>query len=292
MAIHSRSDIDPTARIADEVNIGPGVVVESGAIIEHGVEIGPNAVIGPNTILREGVRVFPGAIIGTEPQDMKYDGSPTRCEIGPRSVIREYATINRGTSSSGATLVGADSYIMSYAHIAHDCRIGDHVIMANNASLAGHCKIEDHAVLGGYAILHQYVRVGTLAMIGGFSGLRRDAPPYMITYGYPPARVYGLNSIGLKRSGMSPEARAQLKAAFRILYRSGLNFTQALDQIRSNLGPAPEIEHLLKFFETTTRGVCRGAYSGIDVHDLRDENDGPGRTDRFWTGITRHVRQR
>jgi UDP-N-acetylglucosamine acyltransferase len=276
MAIHARCDIHPSAHLADNVEIASGVCIGPDTVIGAGVEIGPNAIIGPNTVLGDGVRIYPGAIIGSDPQDMKYDGSPTRCTIGPRTTVREYTTISRGTRASGETVIGSDSFIMSYVHIAHDCRVGNHVIMTNNAALAGHCEIEDYAILGGYSSYHQFVRVGTLAMIAGFSGLRQDAPPYMVTYGYPPAKVYGLNSIGLRRAGMSPDTRSQLKDAFRILYRSGLNVSDALETLRNGSYTAPEIRHLIEFFESSKRGVSRGSISGrmsdIDP-DLGDDND-------------------
>ena len=259
MAIHPRSEIDPTAVIADNVSIGPWVTVGAGSVIESGVEIASSVVIGPWTTLREGVRVYPGAIIGTDPQDIKYDGTPTRCEIGPRTVVREYATINRGTKASGLTSVGSDSYIMTYAHVAHDCRIGNHVVMANNVGLAGHCVIEDHAVMGGHSTCHQFVRVGTLAMVGGVSGLRLDAPPYMTTFGYPPAKVYGVNTVGLKRSTLSSDACSRIKTAYRLLYRSGLNFSEALQKLEEQFTGFPEIDHLIEFYRKTKRGVSRGA---------------------------------
>jgi UDP-N-acetylglucosamine acyltransferase len=279
MAIHARCDIHPSAVLADNVEIASGVCVGPDAIIGAGVEIGPNAVIGPNTIIGAGVRIYPGAIIGSDPQDMKYDGATTRCIIGARTTIREYTTISRGTKASGETVIGSDSFIMSYVHIAHDCRIGNHVVMTNNAALAGHCEVEDNAILGGYSSYHQFVRVGTLAMIAGFSGLRQDAPPYMVTYGYPPAKVYGLNSIGLRRAGKSAETRSQLKDAFRILYRSGLNFSDALETLRNGSYTAPEIQHLIEFFESSKRGISRGSVSGKmgeidpDFSDDSEENE-------------------
>ena len=235
------------------------------SVIGPGVELGPHVVIGPDTTLGKGVHVFTGAVIGTDPQDLKYDGSQTRCEIGPRTIIREYATINRGTRASGATMVGSDTYIMSYVHIAHDCRIGNNVIMSNNTSLAGHCTIEDRAIMGGYALLHQFVRVGTYAMVGALSGLRTDAPPYLIVFGYPPAKVFGVNTIGLKRAGMSADTREKIKSAYRLLYRSGLNFSEALDRIRVEIEPIPEIDHLVQFFEKSRRGVARGISERPDV---------------------------
>ncbi len=267
MAIHERSEIDPSVRLADDAEIGPGVVIGPNSVIESGAELGPNAIIGPNTTIREGARIYPGAVIGTEPQDFKYDGSPTTCEIGPRTIIREYCTINRGTTASGATIIGADCMLMSYTHIAHDCRIGDHVITASGVLLGGHCEIQDFAILGGNAALHQFLRIGKLAMVGGMSGLRQDAPPFMITAGHPPAMVYGVNAIGLKRNDVSPVSRKMIKQAFRILYRSSLNISQALTKIENELEQTPEIVFLLDFYRTSRRGVARGHKSGAETYE-------------------------
>ena len=265
MSIHPRTEIDPSAVIADNAIIGPGVVIGPGSVIEAGAEIGPNAVLGPNTTIREGARIFPGAVIGTEPQDFKYDGAPTRCEIGQRSIIREYCTINRGTKASGATIIGQDCMLMSYTHVAHDCRIGNHVVMASGVALGGHVHIGDGVNIGGITGVHQFVRIGTLAMIGGASGLRQDAPPYMITAGAPPAVVYAVNAIGLRRNGIPPESRVLIKEAFRLLYRSGLNKTMALAKIDNELEKTVEIEHLLEFFRSSKRGIARGHLEGPET---------------------------
>lgn len=274
MSIHPRSEIDPSAVIADDATIGPGAVIGPGSVIEAGAEIGPNAILGPNTTIREGARIFPGAVIGTEPQDFKYDGTPTRCEIGQRTIIREYCTINRGTKASGATIIGQDCMLMSYTHIAHDCRVGNHVITASGVALGGHVHVGDGANIGGNTGIHQFVRIGTLAMVGGASGLRQDAPPYMITAGAPPAVVYGVNVIGLRRNGISPGSRALIKEAFRLLYRSGLNKTDALAKIENELEKTKEIEHLLEFFRTSRRGVARGHQEPAESDDeaLQQEN--------------------
>ncbi len=267
MSIHPRTEIDASAKIADDAVIGPGVVIGPGCVVHSGVEIGPNAILGVNATLHEGVRVYPGAVIGTEPQDAKYDGSPTVCEIGPRTIVREYCTINRGTSASGATIIGSDCMLMSYTHVAHDCRLGNHVVSASGLALGGHCEIADHVILGGNTGIHQFVRVGKLAMVGGASGVRQDCPPFMITAGAPPAVVYGVNSIGLKRYGMSPRTRSIIKQAYRLLYRSGLNTREALKRIESELERIPEIDYLLEFYATSKRGVARGHQETGDWDD-------------------------
>ena len=277
MSIHPRSDIDPSAVIGDGVEIGPGTVIGPGSILKDGVELGPNVIIGPNTTLGEGVRIFPGAVIGTDPQDMKYDGSPTYCEIGDGTVIREYVTINRGSTASRKTTVGKGTYLMAYSHIAHDCRIGDRVVLANSVAMGGHCEVDEGAVIGGLTALHQFVRVGKLAMISGLSGLRKDGPPFMITAGPPPAYVHGLNSIGLKRAGLSPESRLLIKEAYRLLYRSGLSLRDGLDRIEHNLDRTPEIDYLIEFLKKSKRGVSRGVKGKSlleeehdDAHEMRN----------------------
>jgi len=265
MAIHERTDIDSTATISDDCEIGPGVVIGPDTVIESGVSIGPNVVIGPRTTIRKGAVIYPGAILGLEPQDFKYDGAPTTCEIGERTIIREYCTVNRGTKASGATIVGSDCMLMTYAHVGHDCRVGNKVVLAGGVLIGGHCTVEDLAILGGNVAMHQFTRIGKLAMVGGLAGLRQDAPPFMITAGYPPAVVYGVNSIGLRRNGITVEARQLLKDAFRILYRSGLNRSDALAKIIEEIDQIPEIKYLVEFYGSSKRGVARGSLTQTDI---------------------------
>ncbi len=255
MKIHPTATVDRNAEIGEDVEIGPGAVIAGGTRIGQGCRIGPHVVIDTGTVLEANVRVSAGAVIGTEPQDLKYTGSPTGVHIGEGTIIREYVTINRATGENGMTRIGAGCMLMTNVHIAHECQLGKKVVLANLATLGGHVVIEDHAVIGGMAALHQYVRVGCMAMIGGASGLMKDAPPYMITFGYPPARVYGVNKVGLKRHGVSEEVREDIKRAFKFLFRSGLNYTQGLERIRSEINSSPEIIHLLEFFDGTHRGI-------------------------------------
>jgi len=273
MPIHPRTEIHPSALIADDVEIGPGVVIGPSCVIKSGVEIGPNVILGLNTTICEEVRIYPGAIIGADPQDAKYDGSLTICEVGPRTIVREYCTISRGTTASGATIIGSDCMLMSLTHVGHDCRLGDHVVTATGAAFGGHCEIGDRTIVGGNTGVHQFVRIGRLAMIGGMSGVRQDAPPFMITAGHPPARVYGVNTVGLKRNGVSPASRAAIKQAFRLLYRSGLNTRDALAKIERELERTVEIGQLLEFYATSRRGVARGHKEAAmyDDDDLRNE---------------------
>jgi UDP-N-acetylglucosamine acyltransferase len=255
MKIHPTAVVDRDAVIGEDVEIGPGAVVAAGVTIGAGCRIGPHAMLDTGTILEPNVRVFTGAVIGTEPQDIKYTGTPTGVHVGEGTIIREYVTINRATGENGMTRIGPGCMLMANVHIAHECKIGKKVVLANLATLGGHVEVEDNAVIGGMAALHQYVRVGSMAMVGGASGLMKDAPPYMITFGYPPARVYGVNKVGLKRHGLSEEVRDDIKRAFKFLFRSGLNYTQGLERIRSEINPSPEINHLVEFFDLTSRGI-------------------------------------
>lgn len=255
MKIHPTALVEKDAEIADDVEIGPGAVIGAGVKIGPGSFIGPHVVIDRGTVLGSDVRVFTGAVIGTEPQDLKYGGHPTNVEIGDGTIIREYVTINRATGEGNATRIGKNCLLMTNVHIAHECTVGDFVVMSNLVALGGHVEVEDHAVIGGMAVIHQFVRVGRVAMIGGASGLMKDAPPFMITFGYPPARVYGVNKVGLRRQGVTDNVRDDIKRAFKFLFRSGLNYSQGLERIRLEIEQSTEIEQLIEFFGKTKRGV-------------------------------------
>jgi UDP-N-acetylglucosamine acyltransferase len=203
--------------------------------------------------------VHQGAVLGGNPQNRAYRGERTFLHVAPRTVFREFTTVSRGTTAGSATRIGSDGMLMMGAHVGHDCCLGDRVTIANAVHVAGHCEIHDGATVGGISVLHQFVRVGRLAMIGGDSGLRQDAPPFMLTNGPAPALVYGLNRVGLARASISTDARRQLKHAFRILYRSGLNTSQAVEQIRAELACLAETIELLEFIATSRRGLCSGA---------------------------------
>jgi len=254
-------------------NIHPSAIVDKSAQVADGVKISPFAIIGPNVKIQAGVEIFPhaylehceigsntiissGAIIGTAPQDLGYKGELTKVFVGEKCQIREHVTINRASGEGNSTIVGNNCMLMTGSHVAHNCKLGNDVILANLATLGGHVSIEDYAFIGGMVVLHQHVRVGEMAIIGGFSGARQDIPPYAKTDGRP-AGIIGLNSIGLKRRGMSLEERKQLKAAFNCIWFSDLNTKQGIEKIRQEVPLNKYIEHLIEFIETSKRGVTK-----------------------------------
>jgi UDP-N-acetylglucosamine acyltransferase len=254
--IHETAVVSPEARLAADVRVGPyciiGADVELGAgcILDSHVRLDGPLRAGPNN------HFFHGAAVGGVPQDLKYKGARTGVRLGDGNVIREYVTINRATADGCDTQIGDGNLLMAYVHVAHDCVLGDHVILANAVNLAGHIEVEDHAILGGVTPVHQFERNGRYAIVGGGSRLPKDMPPFMKAAGNP-LRVVGPNSIGLERHGFSPETRRVLKEAYRIVYRSGLNVSQAVARIRAELNATAEIEHLLAFIERSRRGIVR-----------------------------------
>jgi UDP-N-acetylglucosamine acyltransferase len=246
--IHSTALIDRSAQIGDGVDIGPDVTVGDGC------HIGPRATLQHHVRLGAEVWVGDGSILGGDPQDLKYRGEETWVEVGSRTIIREYSTINRGTTATRTTTVGEGCFIMSYVHLAHDCHVGDGVVIANGTQCAGHVTIHDRAVLSGLNAIHQFVTIGTFAFIGGGSRVNQDVPPYVKAVGNP-MELYGLNSVGLQRAGFGGETIAALKRAYRLFFNSDLNLSQALERARSDLPPFPEVERFLAFVESSERGV-------------------------------------
>jgi UDP-N-acetylglucosamine acyltransferase len=249
--------IAPGAELADGVNVGPYSIIGPDVVIGAGTTIGPHVVInGPARIGRDN-RIFQFSSIGDAPQDKKYAGEPTRLEIGDRNTIREFVTINRGTvQDEGVTSIGSDNWIMAYVHIAHDCRIGNHTIFANNASLAGHVRIGDYVFLGGFTLVHQFCSIGSHALTAYGSGISRDIPPY-VTVGGSPARPHGLNMEGLRRRGFSPDSRMALKRAYRTLYRENRTLEDALAQLKQQAAENADVAVLADFLEQQTRGIVR-----------------------------------
>jgi UDP-N-acetylglucosamine acyltransferase len=252
--VHSTAIIDPSASLGEGVEIGPWVIVGEQVTIGDRCRIGPRAHLQCNVRLAEDVSIGDGSILGGDPQDLKYRGEETWVEVGPGTIIREYTTINRGTSHSYKTTVGARCFIMSYVHLAHDCHVGDEVVIANATQFAGHVTVHDRAVLSGLNAVHQFVTIGTHAFVGGGSRVNQDIPPYVKAVGNP-MELYGLNSIGLQRAGISGDTVAALKRAYRLFFNSELNLSQALERARADLPPFPEVEHFLEFVASSERGV-------------------------------------
>jgi UDP-N-acetylglucosamine acyltransferase len=251
--------IHKTAIISSKANIAKGVAVGPYAVIEEDTEIGQETIIGPHVRIHKGTRIgrqcriHTGACLGDEPQDLNFKGEKSFVEIGDRNVFREYVTVHRGTEKGSATEIGNDNYFMAFAHIAHNCCIGDNVIVCNNTLLGGHVRLEDRAFLSAGCLLHQFVRVGKVALTGGGVRLNKDIPPYMMSNNNN--IISGYNVVGLRRAGIKPQARSQIKEAFRILYRSGLNLSNALAEIEK-ARPGPEVRHLVEFIRSSKRGIC------------------------------------
>jgi UDP-N-acetylglucosamine acyltransferase len=253
-AIHPTALIDPSVELGIRVSIGPYVIIGPNVIIGDHCRIGPRATLQRNVRLAEDVSIGDGSVLGGDPQDLKYGGEETWVEIGPGTIIREYSTINRATAATFKTTVGARCFIMSYVHLAHDCQVGDDVVIANATQCAGHVTIHDRAVLSGLNAVHQFVTIGTYAFVGGGSRVNQDIPPYVKAVGNP-MELYGLNSIGLQRAGFPGETVAALKRAYRLFFNSDLNLSQALERARSDLPAFPEVERFLAFVESSERGV-------------------------------------
>jgi UDP-N-acetylglucosamine acyltransferase len=254
------TSVHPSALVDGGAVLGRGVVVGPYSIVGPGVTVGDGTVIGPHVLVERDTRVgrdcllAKGAVLGTDPQDLKYKGERSTLEVGDRTVVREYATLNRGTAASGRTVVGSDCLLMAYTHVAHDCEIGNHVVLANAVNMAGHVVIEDWVIVGGMSGIHQFVRIGAHAFVGGASKIAQDVVPYVRVSG-DPARLYGLNVVGLDRRGLAPEVRGALKAAYRLLFQSGLNLSQGLGRAEAEVEPLPEVRHLLAFIRGSQRGI-------------------------------------
>ena len=251
-----RAAIDPHALLGTNVTIGPFTIVEDGAEIGDGTTIGGNAYIASGARIGKECKIHHGAVLGHAPQDLKYANEPTTCEIGDRTVVREYATLHRGTGEGGRTRIGKDCFIMGYVHVAHDCEIGNNVIMANASMLAGHSVVEDFVIIGGLTGVHQFARIGCHAMVGGGLRVSKDVPPYVLT-GNDPLAFEGLNSIGLRRRGFSREVIDTLDRTYHLLYRSGLNVTQAVQKIAADplLMQYGEVAHVVEFVRGSKRGI-------------------------------------
>jgi UDP-N-acetylglucosamine acyltransferase len=257
MNIHSTAIISPDAQLEEGVEIGPYVVIGSD------VKIGKNTVIGPHTVIDdyvhigEGNRIFQFCSIGAPPQDLKFGGEKTRVIIGNFNTIREFVTIHRATTADiGVTIIGDNNLLMAYVHIAHNCKLGNNIVMVNYAGLAGHIHIEDYAIIGGLTGIHQFCRIGAHCIIGGASAVSKDVPPYCIAQGNH-AKLFGLNLVGLKRRNFSEKTIKAIKDAYRIIFRSDLLLEAALKKAQDEVEDIPEVNHFIKFIKESTRGVCR-----------------------------------
>jgi len=252
--IHPSAIISSNAEVASDVEIGAFAIIGDNCVVPTGCIIAPRATLERNVTLGQNVQVGMGTILGGPPQDLKFAGEETTVEIGEGTVIREYTTINRGTSQSFKTTVGRNCLLMSYVHLAHDCHIGNNVILSNVAQLAGHVIVEDRVIVSGLCAVHQFVRIGRHSFIGGCSRVSKDIPPFLKAVGNP-VRLYGLNTVGLQRSGMEEGTVRELKRAYRLLFRSDMNVTQAIERVQSEVESLPEVRELIRFLEESERGV-------------------------------------
>jgi UDP-N-acetylglucosamine acyltransferase len=252
--IHPTAIIAPDAELGEGVSVGPYAMVGEHCVVGPGCVLEARAVLQRNVRLSASVTVGMGSILGGDPQDLKYGGEETWVEIGEGTKIREYTTINRGTAESFKTSVGKGCFLMTYVHLAHDCHVGNGVIISNGTQLAGHVTIEDRAIVSGLVAVHQFVKIGKHAFVGGLSRVQKDVPPFLKAVGNP-MKLYGLNTIGLQRSGFDDQVVRELKRAYRLFFRSELNVSQALERARSELHLYPEVEHFLRFLEESGRGV-------------------------------------
>ncbi|MBI2409090.1 MAG: acyl-ACP--UDP-N-acetylglucosamine O-acyltransferase [Gemmatimonadetes bacterium] len=252
--IHSSARIDADAVLGHDVTIGPDVIIGPRCTVGDGCVIDARAMLVENVKLGAEVKLGVGSVLGGLPQDLKFKGEETWVEVGDRTTIREYTTINRGTSQSYRTTVGSDCFLMTYVHLAHDCHVGNGVIISNGTQLAGHVTIEDKAIISGLCAVHQFGKIGRYCFVGGMSRVNKDVPPYVKAVGNP-IKLYGLNSIGLQRNGFSPETISELKKAYRMFFRSEHNIAQALDTARAELKMSPEVKAFVDFVDESQRGI-------------------------------------
>lgn len=253
MKIHPTASIDPSASIGSDVEIGPYVVIGEEAVIGSGTRLRPHAVIESFVTIGSGCDVFSGAVLGGIPQDRKFKGEKSFLIIGDNNIIREHVTIHRAAGAGNETRIGDNNLIMAYCHIGHNCRIASGITMANSTGISGHCLVEERVNFGGFVGVHQFVRIGRLAMVGGYSKVVQDIPPFMMADGRP-CKVLDLNIIGLRRSGVSSPVRADLKLAYKLLYRSQMNMSQAVEAIENEVGASPERDYLLDFIRNLRFG--------------------------------------
>ncbi|MBI2793186.1 MAG: acyl-ACP--UDP-N-acetylglucosamine O-acyltransferase [Ignavibacteria bacterium] len=255
--IHPSSVISKNARISDGVSVGPFCVIESDVEIGQGTVLMSNVFISNGSRIGTDVRIHPGVVVGTQPQDLKYAGQGTLVFVGDRTVLREYTTVNRGTVATGRTVVGSDCLLMAYSHVAHDCVVGNNVILANSVNLGGHVEVHDWGIVGGVSGIHQFTRIGAHSMIAGCSRIVQDVPPYTLA-AREPLIIEGLNLIGLRRRGFTPQTIKSIEEFYDILYTSQLNTTDALEYYESAVtNPIAEVQVIIDFIRSSKRGFCR-----------------------------------
>lgn len=249
--------MDPRAELAEDVTVGPFSIIGPDVVIAPGTVIESHVVIKGPTLIGRNNKFFQFASVGEDPQDKKYQGEVTRLEIGDRNVVREYCTLHRGTvQDNSVTRVGSDNLLMAYSHVAHDCVIGDGVIMANGASLAGHVTVDDFAILGGFSLVHQFCRIGRHSFSGMGSVISRDIPPYVIVGGSP-TKPRGINNVGMERKGFSADSILQIKRAFKLIYKSRLKLEEAIEKLTEMASESPEVEPIIEFLQKSGRSIIR-----------------------------------
>jgi len=253
------SYVHPESQVADNVVIEPFVTVDKDVVIGEGTRIGSNVTILPGTRIGKNCRIFPGAVIGAIPQDLKFRGEYTTVEIGDNTTIRECVTVNRGTIARGKTTIGSSCLIMAYVHVAHDCIVGNNVILVNSTQLAGEVTVDDWAIIGGMTAVHQFVHIGTHVMVSGGSLVRKDVPPF-IKAGREPLSYVGINSIGLRRRNFNNDKIREVQDIYRYIYQKGLNVTQAIEIIEAEMPATPERDEILLFVKDSKRGIIRGYF--------------------------------
>jgi UDP-N-acetylglucosamine acyltransferase len=255
--IHPTAIVDSKAELDANVEVGEYTIIRKNVVVESGTTIGPHVVIEPYVTIGPNCRIFQYAAIGGIPQSVKFEGEETHVKIGRGTVIREFVTVHRGTGfGGGLTEVGEENFIMAYTHIAHDCKTGRSVMMANNATLAGHITLGDYSTIGGLVAIHQFVRIGDYAFIGGKSAVVKDIPPYVIAAG-DRVKLHGLNTVGLKRHGFSQKTLSALKKTYRIIFRIGLTMNEALERVHAEVEQIPEVVKFIEFLKTSSRGITR-----------------------------------
>jgi UDP-N-acetylglucosamine acyltransferase len=254
--IHPTAMVGSRAQLGDGNDIGPGCVIEDGVVLGSRNRLWMNVYVGPGTTIGDDNQIHMGAVVGHLPQDLAFAGAASGTTIGHRNTLREYVTIHRGTKPDSTTIIGSDNFLMANAHVAHNCTIGDKVLLANLATLAGYSEVHSEAVLSGMVVIHQFTRIGRLAMVGGLSAVIKDIPPFMLCVGRP-AVIHGLNAVGMKRAGLPAPVREEIKRAYRLLYREGLNVSNALEAIVREC-QSSEVKVIVEFVKSSKRGISAG----------------------------------